>query len=137
MKKAKTQVNNFVNHLFAAYNVPRIPVYIHWHYNSVVNEHGQGGFGCFFWGTDEKPCIHIACKQIGKTGALSTFAHEFVHYLQYLHGWDMDDDECERAAEYYGAGLMGQWLVNKKDKGIRIDGLMKAWERCPENTKEK
>ena len=132
MKKAKRQTNNFINHLFAVYNVPRIPVYVHWHHDSVTCNNTDG-FGVFCFGAEEKPCIHIACHQIKKTGALSTVAHEFVHYLQYLHGWDMDnDEELERAAEYYGAGLMGQWLINKKDKHIRIDGILKVWEKCPE-----
>ena len=132
MKKAKKQINNFINHLFGVYRVPRIPVYIHWYHDSLVSEKAYG-FGLFCYGTEEKPCIHIACKKTKKTGALGTFAHEFVHYLQYLHGWDLNnDEESECAAEYYGAGLMGQWLINKKDKNIRIDGLMKAWERCPE-----
>lgn len=137
MKKAKTQVINFTNYLFSVYNVPRIPVYIHWWHTSVVSENGQCGFGLFCWGNDGKPCIHVACKAIGKSGALYTVAHEFVHYLQYLHGWDINnDEESERAAEYYGASLIGQWLINKKDKNIRIDGLLKAWEKCPESTKE-
>jgi hypothetical protein len=130
MKKAKSHVNNFVNYLFAMYKVPRIPVYIHWHHNAVVNAEGRYGFGVFCWGGDERPCIHVAGKQLGKTGVLHTFAHEFVHYLQYLHGWDVDNgEESEQAAEYYGQALTNQWLINKKSKSIRIDGLLEAWNR--------
>lgn len=141
MKKAKRHLQNFVNHLFGIYKVPRIPVYIHWHHPSVVNADGLCGFGVFCYGDDEKPCIHIACEKIGKNGAHSVFAHEFVHYLQYLHGFDMDNvEESERAADYFGAALYGQWIISKTDKQTRIDGLLNAWEKAPEHeeqTKEK
>ena len=130
MRKAKRQANKFVNHLFGLYQVPRIPVYIHWHYPSVVARDGMCGFGVFCFGGDEKPCIHVAGKLIGKTGVLSVIAHEFVHYLQYLHGWDLNnDEESERAAELFGACLMGQWLANRNGDEERIDGLFKAWKK--------
>lgn len=130
MNKAKRQVNKFVNHLFGMYRVPRIPVYVHWHHPSVVSKDGMCGFGVFCFGGDEKPCIHVGGKTIGKTGVLSVIAHEFVHYLQYLHGWDLDnDEESERAAEHYGDGLLGQWLINHKDKESCIDGLFNAWDK--------
>lgn len=130
MNKAKRQVNKFINHLFGVYDVPRIPVYLHWHNNSVVTEQGECAFAVFCFGGDKEPCIHVGCKQIGKTGVLYTVSHEFVHYLQYLHGWNLNnDEESERAAEYWSAGLMRQWLINHKDKENRIDGLLKAWEK--------
>lgn len=132
MKRAKRKVNRFVNYLFARYNVPRIPVYFHWHHTTVINKEGQVGFGVLCYGDDDTPCIHVSCKTVKTTGALFTFAHEFVHYLQYLHGWAINNDEkSEAAAEYYGAGLVGQWLVNKNDKKIRIDGLLEVWKEAP------
>lgn len=137
MKKAKRRVDDFVNHLFGIYKVPRIPVYIHWYHHSVVDANGHYGFGVFCYDDDEKPCIHVACKQIKTTQALFTVAHEFVHYLQYLHGWIPDNGkESELAAEHFGAGLLGQWLVNNKDKHLRIDGLLRVWEKCPEGVFE-
>lgn len=132
MIKSKRKVNRFVNYLFARYNVPRIPVYFHWHHTTVINKEGKVGFGVFCSGGDEQPCIHVSCKTVRTTGALFTFAHEFVHYLQYLHGWTINNDEkSEAAAEYYGAGLVGQWLVNKKDKEVRVDGLLEVWKEAP------
>ncbi len=132
MIKSKRKVNRFVNYLFARYNVPRIPVYFHWHHTTVINKEGKVGFGVFCSGDDEQPCIHVSCKTVRTTGALFTFAHEFVHYLQYLHGWTINNDEMsEAAAEYYGAGLVGQWLVNKKDKEVRVDGLLEVWKEAP------
>lgn len=132
MKRAKRKVNRFVNYLFARYNVPRIPVYFHWHHTTVANKEGQVGFGVFSYGDDDTPCIHVSCKTVKTTGALFTFAHEFVHYLQYLHGWVINNDEkSEVAAEYYGAGLVGQWLVNKNGKKTRIDGLLEVWKEAP------
>lgn len=129
MNKAKKQAKKFVNYLFEKYKVPRIPVYIHWYHNSVYNEKGEYGFGVFCWGGGEEPCIHVAGKVIGKTGVLGVIAHEFVHYLQYLHEFDFEKKtESERAAEHFGDGLLGQWLINKKDKEIRIDGTLEAWK---------
>lgn len=132
MNKSKRKVNKFVNYLFARYNVPRIPVYFHWHHTTVINAEGKVGFGVFCSGGDEPPCIHVSCKTVKTNGVLYTFAHEFVHYLQYLHGWTINNDEkSEAAAEYYGTGLVGQWLVNKKDKACRIDGLLEVWRDPP------
>lgn len=132
MKKSKRKVTRFVDYLFARYDVPRIPVYFHWHHTTVINAEGKVGFGVFCSGGDKPPCIHVSCKTAKTTGALYIFAHEFVHYLQYLHGWTINNDErSEAAAEYYGTGLVGQWLVNKKDKTSRIDGLLEVWRDPP------
>lgn len=132
MIKAKRKVRRFVDYLFARYNVPRIPVYFHWYHDTVINAEGKVGFGVFCSGGDEQPCIHVSCKTVKTYGALYTFAHEFVHYLQYLHGWTINNDEkSEAAAEYYGAGLLGQWLTNKESKIHRIDGVLQIWQDPP------
>lgn len=138
MKKSKRKLNRFVDYLFARYNVPRIPVYFHWHHTTVINAEGKVGFGVFCSGGDEPPCIHVSCKTVKTTGALYTFAHEFVHYLQYMHGWTINNDEkSEAAAEYYGPALVSQWLVNKKDKARRIDGLLEVWRDPPPDELER
>ena len=132
LNKAKRQAWHFINYLFDKYKVQRIPVYIHWYHPSLETEDGMISFGLFMYGYEkgkENPCIHIAGKQIGGTGICSVFAHEFTHYLQWLHGRDMDNIESvEEDAEYMGAGLYGQFLTNKKDKKIRIDGCLNAWK---------
>lgn len=138
MIKSKRKVTRFVNYLFARYNVPRIPVYFHWHHTTVCNNDGRVGFGVFCSEGGEPPCIHVSCKTVKTSGALYTFAHEFVHYLQYLHGWEINNDvKSEAAAEYYGTGLVGQWLTNKKDKQIRIDGLLEVWNDPPADAIER
>jgi hypothetical protein len=132
MNKAKRQVKRFINYLFGLYHAPRIPVYVHWHHPSVVDPNGKAAFGvfCYGYGTeDENQCIHVAGKKIGCGGVCSVIAHEFTHYLQWLHGRDMNDDkQIEEDAEYCGAGLWGQYITNKKDKHIRIDGTLPAWK---------
>lgn len=37
----------------------------------------------------------------------------------------------ERDAEYWGAGLMGQWLINKKKRGEHCYGVASVWENRP------
>ena len=132
MNKAKRQTKNFINYLFSWYNVKKIPVYIHWHYPSLIDPDGMMAFGVFMYSKEpgeEKPCIHVAGKQIGCSGVCSVIAHEFTHYLQWAHGRDMDDNEqIEADAEYCGAGLWGQYITNKKDKKMRIDGRLSAWK---------
>lgn len=133
MKKSKRHVSKFINHLFATYNVLRIPVYLHWHNDSVITD-DMCGFGVFCCGDGENPFIHVACKRIGKTGVLYVIAHEFVHYLQYLHGFDMGNETAsELSAEKFGQALLGQWLINKKDKQIRIEGTLEAWKEWRAN----
>lgn len=132
MNKAKRKALNFINYLFSAYNVPRIPVEIKWNYPSLIDPEGKAAFGIFCYGKepgDENPIIYIAGKKIGCGGVCSCIAHEFVHYLQWLHKRDMDDvTQIEADAEYCGAGIWGQYLVNKKDKNIRIDGHLSIWK---------
>ena len=137
MNKAKRHARNFINHLFGTYQVPRIPVYIHWRYNTVINNDDEHVFGLFCYDDgDNPPCIHVAGRQIGNTGVMSVIAHEFVHYLQHLHGRDMDNvQQVEADADYFGAGLFGKFLINKKDKHMRIDGTLKAWEERTEVAK--
>jgi len=115
MKKSKAKARRFINHLYNKYDVPRIPIYIHWHHTSVITESGVLGFGVFMYGDDVETAIHISGKKIKTTGVLSVIAHEFTHYLQYLHGRDMSDTEqIEYDAENFGAALFGGWLSEGK-----------------------
>lgn len=120
--KSKRKARCFINYLYRNYDVPRIPIYIHWHYRELINEAGKTSYGLFVY--DDSPLIHVAGGKAKTTGVLSIIAHEFVHYLQYLHGRDMDDSEqIEKDAEHYGKGLFGLWLLGEKDCS-----WLKAWE---------
>lgn len=124
MKKAKSHAKAFTDHLFSVYNLPHIPVYIHWYHPSVVARNGICGFGVYSYGGDgEKPCIHIAGSKIKKTGVLSAIAHEFVHYAQHINGRNMDDESVENDAEYYAPALMGIYLLNRYENQpiIKLD----------------
>jgi hypothetical protein len=110
MIKSKRKVEHFINHLFTLYRVPRIPVHIHWHHPSLVDDQGNYGFGVLSLLDPANPCIHIAGKVLGKTGVMQTFAHEFGHYLQYLYGQDFD----EEAAEKYADVIMDVCKFNRK-----------------------
>jgi hypothetical protein len=133
MKKSKAKVRRFVNYLYRVYDVPRIPICVHWNYASLVTEGGMCCFGVFHYGKDIPTEIHIAGnKKIGTTGVLSAIAHEFVHYLQYLHGRDMDDiEQIENDAEVCGAALFGNWLL-----GFSENYRLKAWLPVGEMPKE-
>ena len=113
MIKSKRKARNFINYLYRNYNVPRIPIYIHWHYRYLINEAGETSYGLFVY--DDTPLIHIAGRKAKTTGVLSIIAHEFVHYLQYFHGRDMDSEQIEKDAEHYGRCLFGLWLLGEKD----------------------
>lgn len=132
MNKAKRQARDFINYLFGVYNVPRIPVEIKWHHPSLIDPSGKAAFGIFCYDKEpgeENPIIYIAGRKIGCAGVCSCIAHEFTHYLQWLHGRDMDDNaQIESDAEYCGSGIWGQYLTNKKDKHIRIDGRLSIWK---------
>lgn len=127
MRRAKRQVNGFINYLFAKYNVPRIPVYVHWHHDTLIGANNDLAFGVF-WYDEHRQEIHVAGKRAKKSGVMQCIAHEFTHYLQWLHHRDMSDDRVEADAEYHGAGLLGQYLINKKDKHRRVDGTASIWE---------
>ena len=105
--------------------MPRIPINIHWHYSSLVTETQEWAFGLFCYKDDKPKCIEIACCKVGTTGLLSVIAHEFVHYLQFVHGRDMNDLQVENDAEYYGKCLFGLWLLRGKDCSY-----VKAWEEA-------
>lgn len=117
MKKAKTHALNFINHLFGVYNLPRIPVHIHWNHTHLIGADNKYALGVYcYWDNGETPCIHVAGSGIGKTGVLSVIAHEFVHYAQHVSGRDMGDDSVEHDAQYYGSALMGCYLLNRYEK---------------------
>lgn len=129
MRRSKRRIKKFVDHLFGVYQVPRIPVYIHWYYDVICTETGTA-FGVFV--NDKNPCIHVAAKQIKTSKLHEVIAHEFTHYLQYLKKRDFDNEESiENDAEYWAAGLYGQWLINKKKKGEHCYGMADIWESKP------
>lgn len=110
MTKSKRHINTFINHLFTLYHVPRIPVYIHWHHSSLVDDQGNYGFGALYFGNPAHPCIHIAGKVLGKTDIMRVFAHEFGHYLQYHYGQELN----EEGAEKYASVIMRACAFNKR-----------------------
>lgn len=123
MKKSKRKARNFINYLYRNYDVPRIPIEVHWHYPSIYVEDKGVCFGLFSYGEGGAEKIDIACCKFGTSSVLATIAHEFVHYLQYVHGRDMKDTEqIERDAESYGKCLYGMWLLK------RDCSFVKAWE---------
>ena len=131
MNKKKRFVKRFVDHLFGVYNAPRIPIHIHYGYPSLADPAGNFCFGTYVYEDGELGCIHVA-GDVGTTALMNIIAHEFVHYVQRGHGRDMNDTEAiERDAEYWSAGLMGQWLINKKKRGEHCYGVARIWDRKP------
>ena len=115
MKKSKNKVRRFINYLYREYDVPRIPIHVHWHSPALVTDQYKFCFGVLFYGENCPAEIHVAGKVIKTKGVLSTIAHEFVHYLQYLNGLDMDDTEqIEIDADLYGAELLENWMMQVK-----------------------
>ena len=115
MKKSKNKVRRFINYLYRAYDVPRIPIHVHWHAPVLVNAEGTFFFGVLCYGENYQTEIHVAGKAIKTKGVLSTIAHEFSHYLQYLSGRDMDDTEqIELDADMCGEALLENWMRGKE-----------------------
>lgn len=115
MRKAKRHINGFINYLFAAYKVPRIPVRVHYGFDVMETENGVG-FGVY---TQEKdgfnPRIDVGCGKYGSGVTMECIAHEFVHYLQQLNGRGYDNpDALEEDAEYWAQALYNQYRINKK-----------------------
>lgn len=129
MKKSKRHVKNFINYLFEAYKVPRIPVRVHWGYD-VVETPGGTGFGVYIENADgSNPCIHVGCGKLGTGATMECIAHEFVHYMQHLHGRGWENiPALEEEAEYYAYALYNQYRINKKSKTMRVDGLADVWQ---------
>ena len=130
MRRAKRHINGFINHLFWMYKVPRIPVRVTYGYQVVETPNGMG-FGVYTEnpdGTDAR--IYVGNGKLGKRVTMGCIAHEFVHYLQSLHGRQMiDGTEIEEDAEYWAQALLHQYIINKKSKTMRIDGVGDIWER--------
>lgn len=127
MNKKKRFVKRFMNHLFGMYNVPRIPVYIHYEYPSLVDPEGNFCFATYVYEDNKPGCIHAA-GDVGTTTLMLIIAHEFVHYVQHIRGRNMEDtDVIERDAEYWANGLMGQWIINKKQRGEHCYGVAEIW----------
>ena len=133
MKKKKRFVERFINHLFGVYNAKRVPIYVHYGYKSCIATDGRECFGCYSYPKNDgegETCIHVA-GDLGTTTLLQVIAHEFVHYIQHINGRDMNDEAVEDDAEYWGAGLMGQWLINKKRIGEHCYGVAEIWTEKP------
>lgn len=119
MKKSKNKVRRFINYLYSEYDVPRIPIHVHWHSPALVTDQCKFCFGVLFYGENYPAEIHVAGKALKTKGVLSTIAHEFVHYLQYLSGLDMDDTEqIEIDADLYGSELLENWMRQVKQSAI-------------------
>ena len=115
MRRSKRMAQAFINHLFGIYGVPRIPITVKWHYNSVITQEHGAAFGVYCYGNEEPECIYVAAKKIKTSATLISIAHEFVHYLQRLYGRDMDDTEqIEKDAEYWACGLYGLWAIGER-----------------------
>lgn len=123
MKKSNNKVRNFINYLYSEYDVPRIPIHVHWHSPALVTDQCKFCFGVLFYGENCPAEIHVAGKAIKTKGVLSTIAHEFVHYLQYLSGQDMDDTEqIELDADMCGSVLLENWLRQRKRDSMEQEG---------------
>ena len=91
MKKKKRIICHFTNWLFAEYQVPRIPVRVLYDCDAIMD----GNAKCYgYFGEDNgERVILVAAKRIGTTKCLFVVAHEFVHYMQFLNGRNMEETE--------------------------------------------
>ena len=130
MKKAKRHINGFVNHLFEMYRVPRIPVKVMYGYDTVATPNGIG-FGVYCENPDGSDArIYVGYGRMGKAVTMVCIAHEFVHYLQSLHGRAICDNiELEEDAEFWAQALYNQYRINKKCTNLRVDGVAEVWRR--------
>lgn len=132
MNKNKRFVQRFINHLFGVYRVPTIPIYICYgdkEFNIGSKKHISG----FYNRMPSNKCIFVAGK-IGTTKIMAVIAHEFVHYVQDLHGRDMENDDVEQDANYWGVGLLDQWIINKTKRGVHTFGIYPIWEHAPKDS---
>jgi len=112
-----------VNWLFAEYQVPRIPVRVMYKCDAIIDGEAE----CYgYFGTDNgERVILIAAKRIGTTKCLFTIAHEFVHYIQFLNGRNMNETEIvEEDAYFYEIPLVGKFLNNRKKMNTKITGVL-------------
>lgn len=128
MSKKSRVTKQFINHLFGLYRVHRIPVYVHYHHDFLVTDEGDTSYGLFCYGDGMPECIHVAAGKTGLFHTLTTVAHEFCHYLQWLHGRDMSDGQIEIDAMYYEGPMVGAWYINKKSKNEHCYGAPPVWE---------
>ena len=48
MKKSKNKVRRFINYLYREYDVPRIPIHVHWHSPALVTDQSNSALEfCF------------------------------------------------------------------------------------------
>lgn len=135
MNKSRRVVKQFINFLYREYDVPKIPIHLHWYAKSIV----VGDRPCFgvcitYDNEPEKNEIHVvAGTKYGTCTTLRVLAHEFVHYLQYLHGLFGEKENVEMnedVAEENGQALVCKFIQNrKKTGGIMIDGTIDAWKK--------
>lgn len=131
MNKNKRFVQRFINYLFGVYRVPTIPVYIC--YGDKEFNIGSKKHLCGFYAGNKK-CIYVAGK-IGTTKIIGVIAHEFVHYLQDIHGRDMTNTaEIESDADYWSRALFAQWIINKTVRNKHCYGVYPIWERAPKDS---
>lgn len=131
MNKSKAKVREFIRFLYREYDVPRIPIHVHWYAKSIVV--GDHACFCVCHTNDTSPQeneIHVcAGLKYGTGQTLLIIAHEFVHYLQWIHG-RIEDEDIEDIAEENGQALVCKFLQNRRNyRGKHIDGVLQAWER--------
>lgn len=123
MKKKKRIVRHFVNQLFGEYKIPKIPVRVMYDCDAIID---NGEKYCGYFGEDNgETVILVAAKRIGTTKCLFMVAHEFVHYMQFLNGRNMDEKEIiEEDAYFFAAPLVGKFLNNRKKGRQKITGTI-------------
>ena len=123
MKKKTRIIRHFTNWLFSEYEVPRIPVRVMYDCDAIIYD----GVKCYgYFGEDNgERVILVAAKRIGTTKCLFVVAHEFVHYMQFLNGRNMDETEIiEEDAYTFEVPLVGKFLNNRKRGSEKITGVL-------------
>ena len=133
MKKAKRKVRAFINFLYREYSVPRIPIKVIWYWDT-IEVNGNPCFGYCRVDDDEPEANEIAVvagRKLGTKQTLVSLAHEFIHYLQWLHNRDMKlDDSIEEDAYKYSDLLVNKFLQNHRNyNGKHIDGAIDVWSK--------
>lgn len=124
MKKKTRIIRHFTNWLFSEYEVPRIPVRVMEDCDAIIDVDGVKCYGYFGEDNGER-VILVAAKRLGTTKCLFVIAHEFVHYMQFLNGRNMDETEIiEEDAYTFEVPLVGKFLNNRKKGSPKITGVL-------------
>ena len=96
MRRSKRRINSFINHLFGVYNVPRIPVYIHWYYDSII----VGDEACFgvFQSDDNGKCCLVGWNY--KTRIPNITEGRAKWYMAY-YSYELAEAAFEQIKNYY------------------------------------